>query len=65
MFERKSFGPKTSTSLHTTSAADADLAEVQFLLIEETLNMGKSRVYQSGTRRPTISKAEGQSVYPR
>jgi hypothetical protein len=62
MFQQQSFGPKTSTSLQTALAAEAHLAEGQFLLTEQTLNIGKSRMYRAGTRRPTISKAEGQGI---
>jgi hypothetical protein len=50
--------PNTSTSLQTTLAADAHLAEGQFLHEEQTLNNAKSLIYQAGTRRPTISKTE-------
>jgi hypothetical protein len=53
------FGPKTSTSLQIILAADAHVDERKFLLTEETLNRRKSRIYITGTRRPTISKAEG------
>jgi hypothetical protein len=56
-FNNRVFGPKTSTSLQTTFAAEAHLAEGQFLLTEQTLNIGKSRIYRTGTQRPTISKA--------
>jgi hypothetical protein len=59
------FGRKTTASLQTTLVADARLTEGQFLLTEQTLNIGKSRIYLTGTRRPRISKAEWQSVYPR
>jgi hypothetical protein len=41
--------------LQTTLAAEAHLAEGQFLLEEQTLNKGKSLVGRTGTRRPTIS----------
>jgi hypothetical protein len=50
----RGFCPKTSTSLQTTLAAEAPLAEGQFLLAEDTLNMGKSLIRRIGTRRPTI-----------
>jgi hypothetical protein len=56
--------PNTSTSLQTTLAADTDLAEGQFLLEEQTLNNAKSLIYRAGTRRPTISKTEGQNLTP-
>jgi hypothetical protein len=35
MFQQQSFGPKTSTSLQTALAAEAHLAEGQFLLTEQ------------------------------
>jgi hypothetical protein len=57
--------PNTSTSLQTTLAADAHLAEGQFLLEEQTLNKAKSLIYRTGTRRPTISKTEGQNLEPK
>jgi hypothetical protein len=52
--------PNTSTSLQTTLAADAHLAEGQFLHEEQTLNNAESLIYQAGTQRPTISKTEGR-----
>jgi hypothetical protein len=55
--------PNRSTSLQTTLASDAHLAEGQFLLEEQTLNKGKSLMYRAG--RPTISKTEGQNLEPR
>jgi hypothetical protein len=45
----------TSTSLQTTLAADAHLAEGQFLHEEQTLNHAKSLIYRAGTRRPTTT----------
>jgi hypothetical protein len=54
-----------STSLQTTLAAEAHLAEGQFLLEEQTLNIEKSLIYRRGTRRPAVSKTEGQNLYPR
>jgi hypothetical protein len=44
--------PNTSTSLHTMLAADAHLAEGQFLPEEQTLNKEKSLIYRAGTRKP-------------
>jgi hypothetical protein len=35
----RGFRPKTSTSLQATLAAEANLAEGQFLVAEDTLNM--------------------------
>jgi hypothetical protein len=46
-------------------AAEAHLAEGQFLLEEQTLNKAKSLMYRAGTRRRTISKTEGQNLKPR
>jgi hypothetical protein len=54
-----------STSLQTTLAAEAHLAERQFLLDEQTLNREKSLIYRTGTRRPTVPKTEGQNLDPR
>jgi hypothetical protein len=54
--------PNTSTSLQTTLAADAHLAEEQFLDEEQTLNNAKSLIYRVGTRRTTIPKTEGQNL---
>jgi hypothetical protein len=56
--------PNTSTSLQTTLAADAHLAEGQFLLEEQTLNNAKSLIYRAGNRRPAISKTAGQNLTP-
>jgi hypothetical protein len=53
-----------SMSLQTTLAADAHLAEGQFI-DEQTLNNANSPIYQAGTRRPTISKTEGQNFKPK
>jgi hypothetical protein len=52
-------------SLQTTLAAEAHLAEGQFLLEEQTLNTEKSLIYRTGTRRPTVSKTEGKNLDPR
>jgi hypothetical protein len=54
-----------STSLQTTLAADAHLAEGQFLIEEQILNNAKSLIYQAGIRRTTISKTEGQILKPK
>jgi hypothetical protein len=53
-----------STSLQTILAADAHLAEGQFLHEEQTLNKAKSLMYRGGTRTPTTSKTEGQNLDP-
>jgi hypothetical protein len=65
MFQRQFFVPNMSTSLQTTLAAEAHLAEGQFLLEEQTLNIEKPLIYRTGTRRPTVSKTEGQHLDPR
>jgi hypothetical protein len=54
-----------STSLQTTFAAEAHLAEGQFLLEEHALNTEKSLIYRTGTRRQTVSKIEEQNLDPR
>jgi hypothetical protein len=53
-----------SVSLQTTLAAEAHLAEGQYLLEEQKLNKVKSLMYRAGTHRPTISKT-GQNLEPR
>jgi hypothetical protein len=55
----------TSTFLQTTSAAEAHLAEGQFLLEEQTFNKAKSLIYREGTRRPANSKTEGRNSEPK
>jgi hypothetical protein len=57
--------PNTSTSLQATLAADAHLAEGQFLLEGQTFNIAKSLIYRAGTPRPTLSKTEGQNLKPK
>jgi hypothetical protein len=54
-----------STFLQTTLAAEAHLAEGQFVLEEQKLNKAKSLMYREGTRKPAISKTEGQNLEPR
>jgi hypothetical protein len=54
-----------STSLQTTLAAAAHLAEGQYLLEEQILNIEKSLIYRTGTRRTTVSKTGGQNLDPR
>jgi hypothetical protein len=44
--------------LQTTLAAEAHLAEGQFLLEELTLNKETSLIYRAGIRRPTVSRME-------
>jgi hypothetical protein len=51
--------------LQTTLAAEAHLEEGQFLQEEQTLNNAKSRIRQAGTRRPTVSRTEGQNFDPK
>jgi hypothetical protein len=55
----------TSTFLQTTLAAEAHLAEGQFLLEEQTSNKAKSLMYRAGTRRQAIFETEGQNLEPR
>jgi hypothetical protein len=56
--------PNTSKFLQTTLAADAHLAEGQFLQEKQTLNNAKSLIYQAGTRRSTIFKRGRQILKP-
>jgi hypothetical protein len=44
--------PNASTSLQTALAANAHLAEGQFLHEEQTLNNAKSLIYRAGNQRP-------------
>jgi hypothetical protein len=63
---RKIFpAPNTSPFLQTTLAAEAHLADGQFVNEWENFNSATSLKYLTGTRRPTISKTEGQNVRPR
>jgi hypothetical protein len=48
-----------------TLAADAHLAEGQFLSESLKMNIEKSPRYRVGTRRPRASKREGQYFKPR
>jgi hypothetical protein len=64
LLKRMFLAPNTSTSLQTTLAADAHLAERQLLHEEQTLNKAKSLIYRAGTQIPTISKTEGQNLKP-
>jgi hypothetical protein len=57
--------PNTSTSLQITLAADAHLADEQFLHEEQTLTKTKSLIYRERTRRQKISKTKGQNLEPR
>jgi hypothetical protein len=63
---RKSLlAPNTSTSLRTTLAADALLAEGQFLLEEiQTLDKTKSLLYRAGTAKQTVFKTYEQNLGP-
>jgi hypothetical protein len=49
---------KISIDLQIALAADTHLAEGQWL--KEQLNVLKLRMFRVGTRRPTVSRAEGQ-----
>jgi hypothetical protein len=55
----------TSAFLQTVLEDDAHLAEGQFLHDEETFNNAASLIYRAGTRRPTISKTDGQNFKPK
>jgi hypothetical protein len=65
MIKRNSFGSKYIKIMQTTFAAEAHLAEGQFLLEEQALNIQKSLIYRAGTLRPAVSKREGQNLEPR
>jgi hypothetical protein len=56
-----------SKSLKTTLAlaAKEHLAEQQCLIAGQTLKKEKSLRYRVGTRRPTVSRAEGQNFKTR
>jgi hypothetical protein len=56
MIKRSSFGSKYTMSQQTTLAAEAHLAEGQFLLEEETLNIENSLIHESRNQRPLVSK---------
>jgi hypothetical protein len=49
---------KKSVDLHTAFAADTHLDKGQWL--KEQLNVVKLRMFRVGTRRPTVSRTEGQ-----
>jgi hypothetical protein len=49
---------KISVNLQTSLAADTNPAEGQWL--KEQLNVVKLRMFRVGTRRPTVSRTEGQ-----
>jgi hypothetical protein len=49
---------KISIDVQTALAADTHLAEGQWL--KEQLNVVKLRMFRVGTRRPTVSRIEGQ-----
>jgi hypothetical protein len=48
--------------LQTAFAAETHLAEGQWL--KKQVNMVKLRMFRAGTRRPTVSRAEGQYLVP-
>jgi hypothetical protein len=48
-------------SLQTKFAAEAHLAQGQFLLERKTLNKDTSLIYRVGNGRPAVSKREGQN----
>jgi hypothetical protein len=51
-----------SVYLQTAFAAETHLAEGQWL--KEQLNVVKLRMFRVGTRRPTVSRTEGQCLVP-
>jgi hypothetical protein len=53
---------KISIDLQTALAADTHLAEGQWP--KEQLNVVKLRMYRVGTRRPTVTRTEGQYLVP-
>jgi hypothetical protein len=53
---------KISTDLQIAFAADTRLSEGQWL--KEQLNVVKLRMFRVGTRRPTVSRTEGQYLVP-
>jgi hypothetical protein len=61
MIKENSFGSNISATLQATLATDAHVAEGQFLHEEQTLNNAKSLIYRAGTRRPAVSKTQGQN----
>jgi hypothetical protein len=65
MIKRNNSVPNTSTSLQTTLATEAYLAEGQFLLEQRTMNSENSLIYRGGSRRATISERIGQNLEPR
>jgi hypothetical protein len=58
LLKRTFWVSNTSTSLQTTLAADAHLAEGQFLYEKQTLHKANSLMYRVGTQKPTIFKIE-------
>jgi hypothetical protein len=65
MINKNSFVPNMSMSIQTVLAAEAQPAEGQFLLDEQTLNKAKYLMYQARTPRQTVSKTKGQNLVPR
>jgi hypothetical protein len=51
-------------SLQTTLTAEVLLAEGQFLLKKQTVNIEKSLICQAGTYTPSVSKTQGQNLEP-
>jgi hypothetical protein len=62
LFKLKHYLLKISIDLQTALAADTHLAEGQWL--KEQLNVVKLRMFRVGTRRPTVSRTEGQYLVP-
>jgi hypothetical protein len=65
MTERNDFVLSVSESLQTTLAADAHLAEGQFLFEGLKMNIEMFLRNRVGSRRPTVFKSEGQNLKPR
>jgi hypothetical protein len=52
-------------SQQASLAAEVHSTEGQFLLEELALNIGNSLIYQAGTRKPAVTKREGQDLESR
>jgi hypothetical protein len=62
---RNGFGSKHVNIPTSNLTAEFHLAGGHFLLKEQTLNKDISQIYLAGTRRPTVSKREGQNLEQR
>jgi hypothetical protein len=54
-----------SAPLITILEVEACLTNGEFLLEEQILNKAMSLMHREGTRKPTVSEREGQSLEPR